>query len=280
MKSVWMLMLIAPMILAQQETDFLFQEDSYITYPIEDNILFEGQIAPNYPVANLKTRSGSAGLAVVITPKMILKMYRTQSNPVKTPSYMPRITFQGFVKGEGFDIYPYVMLSHHSNGQGGPTFLEEYVLDEENLTEVPKLNTESGSFSTNFIRSGYYFSLKSFPKQYVGLSYEHHPVHGWWFSIDPLIKDIYGRKRLIYEYRYLSKLVEVELAHTRIFDKSEDTRDITTGTIKLKMPMFKIPVWLFASYYQGQDYYNIYFQNNVHRFKMGLSVQTSLAINP
>ncbi|MCB0490671.1 MAG: hypothetical protein KDC99_19515, partial [Cyclobacteriaceae bacterium] len=62
-------------------------------------------------------------------------------------------------------------------------------------------------------------------------------------------------------------------------DKTENTKDITSGTVKLRLPMFKTPVWLFASYYQGQDYYNIYFENNVHRFKMGLAVQTKLTIN-
>ena len=167
---------------AQDKAVFPQNDDSYVSYPMGEHLVFEGQIAPNYTVAQWGDKNSTFCGNVSITPKVILKMYRVRSSPVKTPSYMPKITLHYAWKSDAVNLYPFIILSHHSNGQGGDTFQEDPNNgDPAHHGTLP--NTESGSFATNFIQAGYFFSLPGFEKHYVGLSYEHHPVHGWWFGI-------------------------------------------------------------------------------------------------
>lgn len=112
---------------------------------------------------------------------------------------------------------------------------------------------------------------------YFGISYEHHPVHGWWFGIDPAIQGLYSRKRVHYGYKYLGDTFQFDVDYTDLIDKPQGTpRGILSATAKLKSPVFKKSMWLFASYYQGQDYYNINFLNSVRQFKTGIAIQTKL----
>ncbi|KAB2881559.1 hypothetical protein F9K33_00435 [bacterium] len=258
---------------SQNKTTFPLQDDSYISYPMGENLIFEGQIAPNYPVMQWGTDQSTFKGNITITPKVILKMYRTRSSPVKTPSYMPKITIQGALDLGSVSLYPFLILSHHSNGQGGETF----VTDDANATSI---NKESGSFATNFIQLGYFFSLPDLDKHYMGISYEHHPVHGWWFGIDPAIQDIYGRRRLHYEYKYLGNIFQFETSYTDIIDKPKGIpKGIFSATAKIKSPVFRKSMWFFASYYQGQDYYNINFNNKTRQGKAGIAIQTKLSVN-
>ncbi len=265
---------------SQEPIRFPLGDDSYISYPMGENLIFEGQIAPNYTVLQWGNTHSVFSGNVSITPKVILKMYRVRSSPVKTPSYMPKVTLQTAWKGGAVNLFPYLMISHHSNGQGGDTFLE----DDPNNGNPPHHgtlpNTESGSFATNFIQLGYFFSMPGYEHHFLGISYEHHPVHGWWFGIDPAIQGLYSRKRIHYGYKYLGDIWQVEMDYTDLLDKPRGTpRGIVSATAKLKSPVFKKAMWLFASYYQGQDYYNINFTNAIKQFKAGIAIQTTLAID-
>lgn len=238
-----------------------------------ENLVFEGQIAPDYPVAKWGTDKSRFSGNVTITPKVILKMYRIRSSPVKTPSYMPKITLQAAYRNGSIDLYPFLVLAHHSNGQGGETFS-----DDSHHRTVP--NTESGSFATNYIQVGYFFSVPAFDKNFFGISYEHHPVHGWWFGIDPAIEGLYSRKRIHYSYKYQGENLQIDFDYTDLADKHEGSRGgIVSATAKVKSPVFKKSMWFFASYYQGEDYYNIYFMDNIRQFKTGIAIQTRLTIN-
>lgn len=267
------LLLFVREVRSQDQVRFPLGDDSYISYPMGENLVFEGQIAPNYTVLQWGSKNSVFSGNVSVTPKVIMKMYRTRSSPVKTPSYMPKITFQAVWKSDAVDIFPFIIISHHSNGQGGETF----TMNSEQLTVI---NKESGSFATNFIQSGYFFSLPGFDKHFLGISYEHHPVHGWWFGIDPAIQGLYSRKRMHYGYKYLGDIWQLDLDYTDLLDKPEGTpRGVFQATAKLKSPVFKKSMWLFASYYQGQDYYNINFTNSIRQFKTGIAIQTKLLVN-
>ncbi|MBL7959946.1 hypothetical protein JNL27_06850, partial [bacterium] len=167
-----------------------------------------------------------------------------------------------------------------SNGQGGDTFQE----DDPNNGNPPHHgtlpNTESGSFATNFIQTGYFFSLPGFEKHFLGISYEHHPVHGWWFGIDPVIQDIYGRKRLHYNYKFIGNVFQLDANYVWIIDHPQGIPSgIFSTTARMKSPVFKKLMWFFASYYQGQDYYNINFTNKIKQFKTGIAIEAKLLVN-
>ncbi len=267
---------------AQEKVTLPLAEDSYISYGAHDNVLFEGQIAPNYPVIQWGGATDEFSGSISLVPKIILKMYTSESNPVKTPSYMPRIIFQGLWQSGTLNLYPYTILSHHSNGQNGETIIYNEKSATDYSQPARKLNTENGSFSTNYIQSGYYISLSSHSKHLVGASYEYHPAHGV-FSIDKNIAGIYGRKRIHYDYRYAGDLLQIDLNYTKILDRITDLDGkppsrIFSATAKVKLPKMKNMVWLFANYYRGQDYYNIQFLHEIAQFKIGLAIHTKLMV--
>ena len=262
-------------------------EDTYISYQNDRNIIFEGQIAPSYPVlkwGQKEDRRDNFSGELIVVPKVLLKMYQSQSRPVKSPSYMPKITLQTHWKANGVTLSPFITIGHHSNGQAGPTVISDQKTansgDSIENHQLSIINLESGSFATNYIQLGYRFSLSSLPNHSFGISYEHHPIHGWWFRIDKDIEDIYGRKRLHYEYQYASKGLQIDLAYTKIYDESEladrVSSHIYSATARIRLPVFKNLVWGFVSYYQGQDYYNIHFTEQIRQLKMGIAIQTKL----
>src|SRR3989442_7194289 len=122
-------------------------EPSYITMlggggNIEP-LFFEANVAPHFG-------AGWPKLGLVLTSKVVLRIRNdsTHSPPIRTPSYMPRITlywwgpFRGTSTSSAFLSFT---LSHHSNGQAGPVYLAD--------TTPP--NTFDGSFSTNFLELDY-----------------------------------------------------------------------------------------------------------------------------
>lgn len=254
------------------------QDDSYISHPSEKKVLFESQIAPSYELVLVgkdpaKMKKGFS-LQAVVTPKILLKMYADQSRPVKTPSYMPQLTVRAAWKGDLVGFYPFLTLAHHSNGQSGDTYEPG---DDSTLSVV---NTETGNFATNYIKIGYAISAGPWPNHRLGVAYEHHPVHGWWFQIDNVIKDSYGRKRLHFFYEYAGKNMQVDVKYTRIYDAwslpDGVSPNIVEATARWRVPVFRNMVWLFATYYQGQDYYNIHFNEQLEQFKMGVAIRTKL----
>ncbi|MCK5690785.1 hypothetical protein KAI87_16005, partial [Myxococcota bacterium] len=73
-------------ILASSETGYITFFGGIGNIP---TIWYEGKVVPNYV---LRIRD-DARFAAVITPKIVLRMFRASSNPVRTPSYMPQISF-------------------------------------------------------------------------------------------------------------------------------------------------------------------------------------------
>ncbi len=248
-------------------------ENSYLANPAKKGVLFEGQIAPSYELFHLgkdpdKMKRGFS-LDVIVTPKVLLKVYSTGSQPVKSPSYMPMITFQACWKMRAMTIYPFVTIGHHSNGQTGATY-----------DSTGEVNTQTGDFYTNFYKLGYAMSSSAWPHHKIGIIYEHHPVHGWWFSIDDAIKGSYGRTRIHCFYKYEQKNIAAEINYTRIYDSWELAKGVSPNILEInfswKIPGFKNLAWLFTNFYQGQDYYNIDFARQIRQFKMGLAIHTKL----
>ncbi|MFO8148370.1 MAG: hypothetical protein R6U03_13365, partial [Gillisia sp.] len=145
------------------------QGDSYITFPTDignlEPLIFEANVSPGF-----KIREGKdSRLMAVLTPQIIVRMYDEFSYPVRTPSYMPNITFY-FLTGSERSINKLSLfgkIAHHSNGQNGDFY-------DENGT----INLISGNFATNFIELGFlkaFYNNKHNAFRFFKSSVEFHP---------------------------------------------------------------------------------------------------------
>jgi hypothetical protein len=252
-------------------------EPSYLAFPIIisgiDPLVFEANIAPHF---SLLPRSLS--VALVLTPKIVLRMFQQTSVPVRTPSYMPRLTlfawFDRTFTGRPL-FYSSLTLEHHSNGQSGP-FLN---IDGTN-------NHESGSFATTF------FDLSLFraawkPKllDFSQVTLEWHPGIG--DELGP--KGRYGRVRVHLGTTLLLHPIadaKVDVRLTSILDHFQASSDSPVVKQLERFPfsvrcIVKIPdvdVGIYGSYYFGQDYYNIWFDRLVNVFQIGIGADVSSSL--
>ncbi len=251
--------------------------NSYVTFAgglgnIEP-LIFEGNLIPNFVIRKNK----DSQLMGVFTPQIIIRMYNEYSLPVKTPSYMPQITLYYSI-GKKLSINNFTIfgkLGHHSNGQQDPFYLEN-----------GEVNYDSGDFSTNYIEFGviktrYKKGLNA--AQFYSTSFE---IHSEKLSHEVLI-GIYSL------YRWNTQIAIFKLPHKREKDKKEyakyslkakltwlfgDINDWNFFTFDRLIfdltfyyhPSFFEDIGLFAQYYHGQDYYNIYFPENRDIFRIGI----------
>lgn len=245
-------------------------EPSYLAYPIPVSglapTIFESNV-----VAHFIVNRPSWPLAVVLTPKIVLRMFREASAPVQSPSYMPRVTLFVWFQEELRDrlaLYASVMLSHHSNGQAGEFFDANH-----------QVNHTTGSFSTNYLEFSLYGTGFSGPWfGWSSLSFEWHPG----FNENPELRGRYGLTRLHLSSTVLANLPLKGQLGVRIsaildgFSKSSQ-RPLLRGlerfpvSIRYTITVPGIDLGLYAGYYIGHDYYNIYFDRVLHAFQLGIS---------
>jgi hypothetical protein len=247
-------------------------EVSYLAYPIGlaglPSLVFESSIAPHFFVSQ-----PSWPLAFVLTPKIVVRMFNERSVPVKTPSYMPRASFfvwltQQLSPGE-LTGYASLTLSHHSNGQDGPFFLDDGAI-----------NHEDGDFSTNYLELSVYATRLNQP--FFGwnqLAFVWHPG----INQRPELRGRYGLWRV-----YLATtLLETEhpldaKLEVRLGAILDDFLHATDGAITRALERFPVSVQytvtvpgfdlgFYAGYYLGHDYYNIWFDRWVHAVQLGIS---------
>ncbi len=257
-------------------------ERSYVTTTDvrgkKPHLIFEGSIAPPFFLV-----SPSNNFAIVAIPKVVLRMYLERSVPVKTPSYMPRVTVYKFFHPEQSLIeksvasYASLTVSHHSNGQADPF-----------RNSDGTINHESGNFSTNFVEPAYVRGGPILPgvDGQARLSVEIHPP-GWY---DRESNAGYSHFRL-----HLSATT-VEAANGNLSAKcfaGACVRDFTFNYAVTYLggdvlPKFhgrgRFPLWIelsaaptftpdlsvFLNGYWGQDYYNTYFDQNLTTIRLGM----------
>jgi hypothetical protein len=271
-------------------------DPTYIAFPMNfekgnDNRfdqVFESEI--NLPLhffdlPNEKWDWFMSGYMTVIA-KINLRMYWEESNPVKTPSFMPRATYffwfnslNNLVHNNFKILYFSVMISHHSNGQSGNFY-----------TNDGRVNTESGNFSTNFLEfAANAFTLNNF---WINLAYQWHPG----FNREPGLHDQYEtgraliklRKFFFFEYidlqlfgsvsyittgrKYIQTPEEPNAQHPAIAGIKAKTSDNFNYQLQFHLrPYWFDDVSFFAKYDYGYDYYNIHFQEKIHKIQVGVS---------
>ena len=256
------------------------QKESYITFGggignIEP-LIFEGLIAPYF----LLRTSENAKWGATLSPVMYIRMYNEYSFPVRTPSYMPQLTFYRMIGDENKRSLNYLFLNlvHHSNGQNDDFFKED-----------GSINTLSGDFSTDYLELGAFFTQQLVPfsntREYFKTSIEYHPDI-------TRAKDLEGRYSFLRwnnsfrVFRFIGSSGSLTLEKTpRIqstlkttwmfgdingsgfFDAGE--RFNFSFTIAYR-PRVLSDVSFFANFYSGKDYYNMQFYRRLTVLRFGL----------
>jgi hypothetical protein len=244
-------------------------EPSYVVYPIGlsglDPLFFEANIAPHFVLSR-----PAWPLALVLTPKILLRMFRERSEPVKTPSYMPRLSlfvwFTPKLTGKP-ELYSSLTISHHSNGQTGSFFAD----DGSN-------NHDTGDFSTNFFDLSLY--VTGHTRRLFGwsaLSLEWHPD----FNQSPELRGRYGLVRLHLASAVLSELPlhgALSARLSAILDGLQRSSRHDAVRVLERFPFslryaFAMPgvdLGFYVAYFFGHDYYNIWFDRLVNVLQVGI----------
>ena len=323
---------VGPFVFLENDKVSLRPDGSYLFQHTDGGLVFEAQIAPDIRIVDNFGRALDRVLddnkprvfaySVFGTFLTRLRMFDEASNPVRTPSYMPKATIQlawmknRFVERPKSDrtllngpieiwLVNIIPFGHHSNGQNGCLFVGQVRIDGECEPQDPvvdgpeDVNTENGSFSTNYIRFGLEYrrlrlngddpvdtraitrlewgiggSLELNPSGYVG------------GSISDTLKPLYGATR----YRVTA---DVAAGNWRapipllnrvncgrawaegylmfISDAAPVVDDVTTAVEAACLPSGWGGAGLFIRYYHGQDYYNAAFLENISRLQFGVA---------
>lgn len=253
------------------------QGDSYITFPLDigniEPLMFEANVSPSFKIRERK----DSRLMGVLTSQIIIRMYDENSYPVRTPSYLPQLTFY-FLTGHKQSekkLTLFGRFAHHSNGQDGDFY-----------NENGSINLISGNFATNFmefglITSSYSKRLNAF--KFFKSAIEMHPRR--WMSEE--LQGIYSGLRwhnTFISYKLPMKgdssksrkaNFSIKAETTLMLDNYNDLNTFDLNRINASLtfyyhPKFLEDIGLFVQFYHGMDYYNIYFlhQLNVIRFGM------------
>ena len=248
------------------------QGNSYVTFPTNigniEPLWFEANLIPNF---HIRTNKDSR-LTGVLTPQIMIRMYREYSFPVKTPSYMPQVTMYYKLCKEKKNSTVFFRLAHYSNGQDGDFYSED-----------GSINLNSGDFSTNYLELGLirtFFNKKLNATQFYRMS-----LRKDFISEDNELNGIYSKFRWknsfsVFKIRQketknvkkkagFSLKADAEVMFGDIYPREEQIFDrLNIGLTAFYTPKFLEDIGFFVNFYHGEDYYNIYFnkQRNVISF--------------
>ena len=252
-------------------------KDSYITFSQGlgnlEPLVFEALIAPYFL---LRTSQNSRWGATVSAPIM-LRMQAEYSFPVRTPSYMPNVTFYHLLaKPDNRHIKPaylYLTLAHHSNGQ------------EDNFyNDDGSINRQSGDFSTNFIEFGIFFNNIVVPfegaNDYLRTAIEIHPNIGRSEELEGQYSFVRWHNSFrIFRTPYKGfrgPRVQTKVETTWMFGEINDAPALNlkerfnfSVNFAVKPEVLK-DVSLFVDFYSGKDYYNMFFDRRIWALRVGL----------
>lgn len=240
-------------------------------------LYFEANLAPYYLIRFREKYHA----AIELSPQVAFRMYREESFPIRTPSYMPRVTFYRNLNKLTTSIRSvtsFLSVIHHSNGQNGDFYNED-----------GSINTNNGNFATNYLELGAFLiqqNPKTSNRQRVYKSYlEYH------FASDTSLQGLYGNIRLNFEFQLIHHLNSSGNKEKKEYEKHRirqtfETEWIFAGldnadAINLKErllfkytasyhPRIAEDMSFFIQYYYGQDYYNIFFDRNISVLRVGV----------
>jgi hypothetical protein len=317
---------LRPFVFAVDEQVSLRADGSYLFQHTDGNLVFEAQVAPDLRLADNFSgalrrvldadRPRVAAHSLYLTPMFRLRMFDEDSSPVRTPSYMPKISFQvawlknlsRATEAEARHDGPIEMwllhtipFGHHSNGENGCLFLDQQKVDgacvPQGAAGARAVNKDNGSFSTNYVRAGLFYGRMYLRgddpdvedrvwlparEWTVGASLEVNPQGYVSGSIAPQLKQVYGATRLRLTadvaLRRWTPAAWLECGRASVTGALEYVHDApaTVSDVILSVEASCLPkTWggmgLFVRYYRGQDYYNVAFDEQIHRLQFGLT---------
>ncbi len=324
---------LGPFVFLPDDKVSLKPDGSHLFQHTDGGLVFEAQIAPEIRIVDNFSRALDRVLenerprvfaySIFGTFLTRLRMFDEASSPVRTPSYMPKATIQlawlknrstadptdapaEFLRGPvEMWLVNAIPFGHHSNGQNGCLFKQQVRIDGECEPQSPPangpedINTENGSFSTNYIRLGVEYrrlypdgddpiDLRAVTRREwgVGGSIEVNPSGYVGGSISDTLRPLYGPTR----FRVTADVVAGNWrAPVRLIDRVNCGRawaDVSLMFIRGAAPSVDnvtasieaacLPAgWggagLFVRYYRGQDYYNAAFLENIDRLQFGVT---------
>lgn len=253
------------------------QGNSYITFPLDigniEPLWFEGNIIPNFMIR----KSKNSRFMGVLTPQVIIRMYREESMPVRTPSYMPQIAvYYKLTDKPKKDQYTlFGRFVHHSNGQEGDFYLPD-----------GEINLATGNFATNSLEFGIvnnHYNKNLRAVQFYSTSLEIHPPS--WSNEE--LEGIYSTLRWrndfsIYKMPLGKQSADKKRAQISLkaeamwmFGNVNDWQTFALDRLNVNLtfyyhPKFLEDIGLFVQVYNGMDYYNIYFNNRIEVIRFGI----------
>jgi len=255
------------------------QSDSYVTFPVNIGnikpLMFEANVSPSFKIRERK----DSRLMGVLTGQIIIRMYDETSYPVRTPSYIPQMTFY-FLTGNkqaSKKLTLFGRFGHHSNGQEANFYNEDGTI-----------NLISGNFATNFIELGLIKSshskhLNAF--KFFKSSIEVHPKN-W------MLSEMNGKYSGFRWHNTFSAFklprnnlesgnrpnISLKLETTWMFDSVNNWNTFDLNRLNLGLtfyyhPKFLEDIGLFVQFYHGMDYYNIYFNHQIDTIRFGLMTE-------
>ncbi|CAM4121876.1 hypothetical protein [Gillisia limnaea] len=256
------------------------QGDSYVTFPTDlgniEPLIFEANVSPGFKIRERK----DSRLMAVLTPQIIVRMYDEFSYPVRTPSYMPNITFY-FLTGSERSINKLSLfgkIAHHSNGQDGDFY-----------DESGDMNLRYGNFATNYADLGFiksYYNTKHNAFRFFKSSIEFHPK-SW------MLDEMQGKySGLRWHNTFLAYKLPINVnsngnnkanfsvkAETSwMIDNVNNWETFNLNRLNASLrfyyhPKFLEDIGLFVQFYHGMDYYNIYFHHQISVIRFGIMTE-------
>lgn len=263
------------LMLSQFERSYVTTTDARAKQP---HLVFEGSIAPPFFLV-----SPSRNIAVVAMPKVVLRMFLERSVPVKTPSYMPRVSVYKFFHPERSLIeqsvasYASLTVSHHSNGQAGPF-----------RNSDGTINHETGNFSTNFLDAAYVgggpillgvhgqsrFSVEYHPPGWhdrdSNVGYSHLRLHFSATSVEKLNGNPSAKCFVGACFRDFTFNYAVTYLAGDVLPKFRGRGRFPVWIELSAVPTFTPDLSIFLNGYWGQDYYNTYYDQNLTTIRFGM----------
>lgn len=274
-----------------------FTLDGHKKWSIFNKALYEGQI--NLHLAGFERLNNKGwDFMTKVSGTFLVRQTTEKSAPVKTPGYLPRVTFYFWdtsEKNEKKPNYWSFRLSHHSNGQAGDFYNTDGTI-----------NTESGNFSTNYLELSSYnfFGLKELSDltswTWTQLSLIYHPGFNRDKNLDGQYEDLKvaiafrtaplkpwflfkTEFKLYARLSYVISGMDYRIAPID-FSLPDNIDVVQVNPVPAKWhdrlhfearALFNLPQYFqninfFVKYDVGHDYYNILFRNRFHKFQFGL----------
>jgi len=255
------------------------QTDSYVTFPTDIGntapLMFEANISPSFIIRERK----DSRLMAALTAQVIIRMYNEESFPVRTPSYVPQISFYYLMDNKQSKTHNTLFgrVAHHSNGQDGNFY-----------DENGNINLQSGNFATNFFEIGFVRTSHSSTINAIKFFKSSLEVHPKSWMLEELQGQYSGLRWHNTFTAFKLPFIKSDKDDNPNFSLKIDTSIMLDNYNNLNTfdldrlnasltfyyhPKFLEDIGLFVQFYHGMDYYNIYFQKKLDIIRFGIMTE-------